>query len=117
MWDTPIRIVKPHDGPVSYGRAVRTLDPDKGAVVQPGEILVEFQPTNSDETTDGGKREHVATTWRIVTRPGEMLPGLESTDGVIVDGIDGVLEVIGDVARVIHPRLGHAEVVVRRWVG
>ena len=117
MWDTPIRVVKLYEGPVSYGRAVRTLDPDKGAVVQPEEILVEFQPTNSDEATEGGKREHVVTTWRIVTRPGEMLLDLEATDGVLVEGIDGVLEVIGDVARVIHPRLGHAEVVVRRWVG
>ncbi|HIT74467.1 MAG TPA: hypothetical protein IAA98_02665, partial [Candidatus Avipropionibacterium avicola] len=78
---------------------------------------VECQPVSLIEEDQGGTRVHVATSWRIITRPGQHLTGLTAADGVLVDGIDGVLSVEGEIAHFVHPRLGHDELTVTRWKG
>ena len=120
MWDTPLRVVKAGRIPDPYkpGQLGRlTLDPAKGATIDPTEHFVECQPVSLIEEDQGGTRVHVATSWRIITRPGQHLTGLTAADGVLVDGIDGVLSVEGEIAHFVHPRLGHDELTVTRWKG
>lgn len=120
MWDTPLRVVKAgrvRDGTARHGAYRTTLDPGQGAEVNSTVYLVECQPVSLVEEDQGGVRVHVATSWRIITRPGQHITDLTAADGVMVDGIDGVLAVDGEVGQVIHPRIGHSEFTVRRWRG
>ncbi len=119
MWPTSLRVVKParvpDPGSPKLGKI--TLDPDQGATVLPGVWRVEFQTILLQEETEGGTREFARTGWRIITERGVNIPDLEHTDGVLVDGITGVLSVVGEVGRIVHSRIGHDEFTVERWVG
>lgn len=120
MWNTRLRVVKAGRIPDPYkpGQPGRlTLNPDQGATIDRTEHFVECQPVSLIEEDQGGTRVHVATSWRIITRPGQHLTGLTAADGVLVDGIDGVLSVEGEIAHFVHPRLGHDELTVTRWKG
>ena len=120
MWDTPLRVVKAaqvKDGTARHGAYRTTLDPGQGAAISDDVHLVECQPVNLVEEDQGGVRVHVATSWRVITRPGHHITDLTAADGVLVDGIDGVLSVDGEVGHVVHPRIGHSEFTVRRWRG
>lgn len=117
MFIQRLRVVKPAriEDPYSPGRL--TLDLHQGATIAPGEWLVECQPATLVEDTAGGTRIHTTTSWRVITRPGEHIAGLQAVDGVLVDGIDGVLQVEGEIGGWAHPRLGHDEFTVRRSHG
>ena len=120
MWDTPLRVVKAgqvRDSTARHGAYRTTLDPGQGAAISDDVHLVECQPVSLVEEDQGGVRVHVATSWRVITRPGQHITGLTAADGVLVDGIDGVLSVDGEVGHVVHPRIGHSEFTVRRWRG
>lgn len=119
MWDTALRVVKAGRVPDPYNpaRGVLTLDPGKGATVLDAVHLVECQPVSLVEDDAGGTRVHVQTSWRVITRPGEFISDLRAVDGVLVDGIDGVLEVVGEVGQWQHRTHGHSEFTVRRWAG
>lgn len=118
MYLQRLRVVKPGHLPDNYSpRGRLTLDLDQGAAVAPGEWWVECQPVSLVEDTAGGTRVHTSTSWRVITRPGTHIPGLQATDGVLVDGIDGVLEIEGEVGVWPHPLLGHDEFTVRRCHG
>lgn len=113
-----LRVVKPARTADPYSSTGRiTLDLDQGAQVAPGEWWVECQPVALVEDTAGGTRVHTMTSWRVITAPGTHIPGLQPTDGVLVDGIDGVLEIEGEVGVWPHPLVGHDEFTVRRWNG
>lgn len=119
MWGTRLRVVKPTRVPDRYNPSsgILSLDVDAGATVLDDTWLVECQPIELVEDDAGGTRVHTRTSWRIITRPGVNIPDLAATDGVVVDGIPGVLEIVGEVGRLVHPRLGHDEFTVRRWEG
>lgn len=117
MWDTPLRVVKPAVVADGYSPGRINLDPDNGATVLDDEHYVECQPVELAEETAGGTRVHTRTSWRIITPPGTHIDGMEATDGVLVDGIDGVLEVVGEVGGFVHPTHGHDELTVTRWRG
>lgn len=121
MWEQRLRVVKPAKvqdpyAPRAASRA--TLDPKQGAQVAGGEYLVECQPISLVEETDGGVRESVETAWRVISRRGQPITGISSSDGVLVDGIEGVLQVVGEVGQWPTPaRLAHTEFTVKRWLG
>lgn len=119
MWDTPLRVVKPGTVPDPYNptRGRRTLNPQDGATVLDDVHLVECQPVELVEEDSGATRVHTRTSWRIITRPGSNITGLTATDGVLVEGIDGVLEVVGEVGRWVHRTHGHDELTVTKWEG
>lgn len=119
MWDTPLRVVKAVRVPDPYNpsRGRLTIDPEQGAVVGAEVHLVECQPISLVEDAAGGTRVHVATSWRVITRPGRYITDLTAADGVLVDGIDGVLDVDGEVGQFVHPTHGHSEFTVKRWLG
>jgi hypothetical protein len=119
IWQTPLRVVKAGRGsdPYSPKGGKLTLDPDNGATIQDEEFLVECQPVELAEDTAAGTRVHTRTSWQVITRPGTHIDGLDATDGVLVDDIDGVLEIVGEIGRVNHDRLGHDEFTVTRWEG
>ncbi|WP_123959715.1 hypothetical protein [Corynebacterium pseudopelargi] len=94
-----------------------TLDPARGAQVMPERYRCEVQPVELVEDDGGGIRVHTRTSWRVITMPGCFIEGLRASDGVLVDGIDGVLEVVGEVGQWQHPTHGHSEFTVRRWQG
>lgn len=121
VWLQPMRIVKPArvQDPYAPRKASRlTLDPAQGAVIQPQVWMVECQPISLTEETENATRVAAVTAWRIISRRGEQITDIDPTDGVLVDGIDGVLEVQGEVGQWPTPaRLAHTELTVRRWVG
>lgn len=120
MWDVTLRVVTPGRIPDPYNPSspgTITLDPDQGATVGDEIHYVECQPISLVEEDQGGVRVHVATSWRIITRPGHNIAGLSATDGVVVEGVDGVLSVQGEVGRIVHPVLGHDEFTVARQKG
>lgn len=121
MWDQRLRVVKPAkvQDPYAPGKSSRvTLDIKQGAEIADGAFLVECQPISLVENTDSGTREAVETAWRIISRRGQPITNIKSSDGVLVDGIDGVLQVVGEVGQWPSPsRLAHTEFTVKRWLG
>lgn len=119
MFSSTLRVVKAGREPDPYkprGGSV-TLDPARGAVVQPTVFRCEVQPVELVEDDAGGTRVHTRTSWRVLTKPGCFIEDVRPSDGVLVDGIDGVLEVVGEVGQWRHPTHGHSEFTVRRWQG
>lgn len=121
VWLQPMQIVKPARlrDPYAPGRASRiTLDPAEGAEIQPQVWLVECQPISLAEETENNTRVAAATAWRVISRRGEQIHDISPEDGVIVEGIDGVLQVQGEVGQWPTPaRLAHTELTVKRWRG
>lgn len=119
MWDTELRVVKGgrEDDPYNPGHGRITLDPERGATVGEQVHFVECQPIELFEDDAAGTRVHTRTSWRIITPPGAYIDGLTAIDGVLVDGVDGVLEVVGEVGRWVHPSHGHDELTVTKWEG
>lgn len=121
MWQQRLRVVKPAkvQDPYTPGKSSRvTLDIKQGARIADGAFLVECQPIFLVEDTDSGTREAVETAWRIISRRGQPITNIKSSDGVLVDGIDGVLQVVGEVGQWPSPsRLAHTEFTVKRWLG
>ena len=121
MWQQRLRVVKPGkvQDPYAPNKASRTtLDPKQGARVQGTEYWVECQPVSLVEDNDQGTRVAVESAWMVVSRRGEPITNIGPADGVLVDGIDGVLQVVGEVGQWPTPtRLAHTEFTVKRWLG
>lgn len=120
-WAQRMRIVKAGrvKDPYAPGRSGRiTLDPAEGATVQDRVWLVECQPIAVVEESENITRVASMNGWRIISRPGQQIEGITAADGVLVDGVKGVLQVEGEVGQwPTPPRLAHTEFTVRRWVG
>ncbi|WP_018119415.1 hypothetical protein [Corynebacterium mastitidis] len=116
-----MRVVKPArvQDPYAPKKASRiTLDLEKGAEILPEVWLVECQPISLIEETENNTRVAAATAWRIISRRGQQITTIGPEDGVIVEGIEGVLAVEGEVGQWRTPtRLAHTELTVRRWRG
>ncbi|WKD60918.1 hypothetical protein CCICO_04405 [Corynebacterium ciconiae DSM 44920] len=119
MWDSTLMVVKAGrvSDPYNPSGGVPTLSVNEGATIVPARHRCEVQPVELVEDDAAGTRVHTRTSWRVITQPGHYIDGLRASDGVMVDGIDGVLEVVGEVGQWPHPTHGHSEFTVRRWQG
>lgn len=119
VFHATLQVVKAGREPDPYkprGGAI-TLDPKRGATVLPIKYRCEVQPVELVEEDAAGTRVHTRTSWRVFTMPGNFIENLRPSDGVLVEGIPDVLEVVGEVGQWQHPTHGHSEFTVTRWVG